>query len=312
MAKVASGTDLVKYETENGDVTLSVDIVKTYIAKNELVTNGEAILFMKLCQFQRLNPFLREVYLIKYGNDPATMVVGKETFTKRAEKSPKYNGAESGIYTINGKKEVVQRNGAFYLPDETVVGAWAKVYRKGWDYPVNISVRLDEYIGRKKDGTPNKSWRERPATMIRKVALVQALREAFPDMFAGMYIEEEPQSSDELEATIKMPGNKQEAPIPTGLNETAQTDTEEIIGTVEVMPEMEAPEPQVTEPSTKQEGEQLELKGDGNGEIDYFSAIVKKVNGMKEASRILPVMNKANKAKGDQAALKEIYEKLEV
>ena len=310
MSKVASGTEIVKYETENGDVTLSVDIVKTYIAKNELVTNGEAILFMKLCQFQRLNPFLREVYLIKYGNDPATMVVGKETFTKRAEKSPKYNGAESGIYTINGKNEVVQRNGAFYLPDETVVGAWAKVYRKGWDYPVNISVRLDEYIGRKKDGTPNRSWRERPATMIRKVALVQALREAFPDMFAGMYIEEEPQSSDELEATIKMPSSK-EAPISKGLNEKEQ-DTEEIIGTVEVMPETDTPEPQVTEPSTKKEGDQLELKGDGNGEVDYFQAIVKKVNGMKEASRILPVMNKANKAKGNPVALKEIYESLEV
>jgi len=311
MSKVASGTDLVKYETENGDVTLSVDIVKTYIAKNELVTNGEAILFMKLCQFQRLNPFLREVYLIKYGNDPATMVVGKETFTKRAEKSPKYNGAESGIYIINSKKEVIQRNGAFYLPDETVVGAWAKIYRKDWDHPIEATVRLDEYIARRKDGTPNKSWRERPATMIRKVALVQALREAFPDMFGAMYIEEEMQTSSSLEATIKMPTNKKEAPVPTGLNERAQ-DTEEIIGTVEVMPETDTPEPQVTEPSMKQEGEQLELGGDGNGEIDYFSAIVKKVNGMKEASKILPVMNKANKAKGDQAALKEIYESLEV
>ena len=310
MSKVANGTDLVKYETDNGDVTLTIDIVKNYIAKNELVTNSEAILFMKLCQFQKLNPFLKEAYLIKYGNDPASMVVGKEAFTKRAEKSLQYNGAESGIYIINGKKEIVQRNGAFYLPDETVVGGWAKVYRKGWDYPVNISVRLDEYIGRKKDGTPNKSWRERPATMIRKVALVQALREAFPDMFAGMYIEEEPQNPDELEATIKMPGSKQEAPIPTGLNERAQ-EAEEIIGTVEVMPESETPEPQITEPSTKQEGEQLELKGDGNGEVDYFSAIVKKVNGMKEASRILPVMNKANKAKGDQATLKKIYESLE-
>ena len=30
-------------------------------------------------------------------------------------------------------------------------------------------------------------WADKPATMIRKVALVQALREAYPEMYAGVY-----------------------------------------------------------------------------------------------------------------------------
>jgi len=141
---------------------------------------------------------------------------------------------------------------------------------------------------------------------LKKVAISQGMRLDFPDELGGMayeypYTDEMENSNTGIRMPQSLSGEKSES-----------DNTEEIIGTVEVMPETEAPEPQVTEPSMKQEGEQLELKGDGNGEIDYFSAIVKKVNGMKEASRILPVMNRANKAKGDQAALKEIYEKLEV
>ena len=36
-----------------------------------------------------------------------------------------------------------------------------------------------------------RNWKEMPATMIRKVALVQALREAMPQEFQGMYSPEE-------------------------------------------------------------------------------------------------------------------------
>jgi uncharacterized protein CbrC (UPF0167 family) len=34
-------------------------------------------------------------------------------------------------------------------------------------------------------------WKTMPATMIRKVAIVQALREAFPETLSGMYSEDE-------------------------------------------------------------------------------------------------------------------------
>lgn len=50
-----------------------------------------------------------------------------------------------------------------------------------------MEVPFDEYAGRKKDGSLNRQWSAKPATMIRKVALVQALREAFPQTFGGMY-----------------------------------------------------------------------------------------------------------------------------
>ena len=54
-----------------------------------------------------------------------------------------------------------------------------------------MEVSFDEYAGKKKDGSLNSQWSKKPATMIRKVAAVQALREAFPQSFAGMYVAEE-------------------------------------------------------------------------------------------------------------------------
>ena len=67
------------------------------------------------------------------------------------------------------------------------MGGWAKVFVKGYQEPMEAVVGLSEYIGTKKTGEVNEQWTKRPATMIRKVALMQALREAFPDDLAGMY-----------------------------------------------------------------------------------------------------------------------------
>ena len=39
---------------------------------------------------------------------------------------------------------------------------------------------------------------KKPATMIRKVAVVQALREAFPDRFQGLYAQEEFQNISDV------------------------------------------------------------------------------------------------------------------
>ena len=42
-----------------------------------------------------------------------------------------------------------------------------------------------------KDGKPMAQWRERPATMVAKVACVHALRNAFPNDLGSMYVAEE-------------------------------------------------------------------------------------------------------------------------
>ncbi|AZV58850.1 phage recombination protein Bet [Clostridium sp. AWRP] len=189
----------VEYEVNGSKVKLTSSIVKKYLVSGDptKVTNEEVGVFLQLCKGQKLNPFLREAYLVKYGNKPATMIVGKDTFTKRESRNPDSEGHEAGVIVINLKKEIEQRSGTFYLKgQEKLVGGWAKAYRKNKKFPTEITVTLDEYIGTKSDGSTNSNWTKRPATMIRKVALVQALREAYPEDFEGLYVAEEMDIND--------------------------------------------------------------------------------------------------------------------
>jgi phage recombination protein Bet len=146
-------------------------------------------LFLELCKYQGLNPFVREVYLVKYGGK-ASMVTGKEVFTKRAMNNPMYAGMKAGI-TIQKKDGTVERReGSLCFSGETLVGGWASVYIKGYTVPMFDEVAFLEYAGIK-DGRPFGMWASKPATMIRKVAIVHALREAFPKEFEGLYSQEE-------------------------------------------------------------------------------------------------------------------------
>ena len=186
---------------ETGEIAkqpeLTIDIIKQYICP--LATNQEAYMFLQLCKAQGLNPFLREAYLIKYGNSPATIVTGKETFTKRADRLPQYDGFKAGIIVMSDDdKKICYREGGFYTIDETILGGWAEVYRKDRAIPFRNEVEIGEYEAKKADGTPTKMWLEKRATMVRKVAIVQSLREAFPDAFGGLYSPEEINTVGEL------------------------------------------------------------------------------------------------------------------
>jgi phage recombination protein Bet len=183
---------IVKYMTDTGEVELSSQIVRQYLVNgNGNVTDQELIMFLNLCKYQKLNPFLREAYLIKFGTAPATIVTGKEVFTKRAAKLEKFDGKEEGITVLTSSGEIVQRKGSLVLNGEQLVGGWARIYRKDWSHPTEIEVSVDEYCRKNSDGLPMASWKSMPATMIRKVALVQALRETFPEDFQGLYSPEE-------------------------------------------------------------------------------------------------------------------------
>ena len=193
---------LVEYVSDTGgDIKLTPEIVKQYLVSGdaEKVTDQEMGMFLALCKFQKLNPFLKEAYLIKYGTAPATIVTGKEAFLKRATRNPIYKGHRTGI------------------EDDGQV-AWAEVYKEGFEVPIRVEVDFDEYVGKKRDGTVNAQWATKPKTMLKKVALVQALREAFPEDLGSLYTEEEtdsfvdvtPENTPSKSSTVK-PAKKESA-----------------------------------------------------------------------------------------------------
>lgn len=160
---------------------LSIEIIKKYI--NEKVTDEEAYRFIQLCKARHLNPFLGQVHLIKKEfTGTAKTIVGKDVFMERAARHPQYDGFEAGIIIkVKGKNTTEDRPGAFLDDSETLVGGWAKVHRKDQKHCTEARVSMKEY------NTGKASWKNIPATMIRKVPLVQAQREAFAAELSGMY-----------------------------------------------------------------------------------------------------------------------------
>lgn len=188
---------MVKYETNGQEITLTQSDVKNFLVTGdaEKVTDKEFKLFMELCKAQKLNPFLREAYLIKFGND-ANIITGKDVFLKRARANESFRGFKAGII-VQSERGIEKREGTFYLKgQENLVGGWASIYIKDWDVPFDHTVALTEF----NKGTA--TWKNMPAIMIRKVAIVQALREAFPDDLSQLYAAEEMGTDPAIEDAI--------------------------------------------------------------------------------------------------------------
>lgn len=184
----------VVYEVDGEQIKLTPSIVQNYIVGTDAqITMPEFKFFTSLCKARGLNPFLKEAYCIKYGKNPAQIVVGKDAVLKRAIKNPNYDGMESGVIVqVKETGEITERKGTFYLRDsENLVGGWAKVFRKDWQHPTYCSVAFDEVAQKKSDGSLNANWSGKGATMVEKVAKVRALRETFIEDLGGMYEAEE-------------------------------------------------------------------------------------------------------------------------
>lgn len=210
-----------RYTAGGAEVVLTPDFVRNYLVSGDsaTVTMQEVVMFMNLCKYQHLNPFLREAYLIKYGSQPATIVTGKSALEKRAMRNPSYKGFKAGIVVVTKDGRLDKRTGAILLPDEQLVGGWCEVFINGLE-PVSVTVSMSEYAGRKKDGTLNQQWSAKPATMIRKVAKMQALREAFPEDLEGMYSSEEIGESELPTQPVIIEQNKELIEIPEKQPET--------------------------------------------------------------------------------------------
>lgn len=212
LVKAQPDSNIVEYKAGTETVSLSMQDIKNYLVSGGgAITDSEAFMFLNLCRHQHLNPFLREAYCIKYGNNPAQMVVGKDTFIKRARHRKDFDGFKAGVLIQTKDGEIIEREGSFRAPGENLLGGWAKVYIKGLSTPYYAAVEWGEYV-QLKDGRPNKMWASKPTTMIRKVALSQALREAFPDDMGGLYEPEEINTvdMDDLpEEPIPMPKKEQ-------------------------------------------------------------------------------------------------------
>jgi phage recombination protein Bet len=175
----------------SGKIKLSTTMIREFIAvptkSGALPSPRDCMKFLMLCRGKRANPFEGDCFLIGYdsANGPSfSMVCGIELFLKRAESAESYDGNEYGVI-ISNANGTAERPGAIVYKDETLEGGWAKVYRKDHSKPVYKAVKFSTY------NTGRSRWEKDPGGQIAKVALSQALREAYPTAIGGLYTQQE-------------------------------------------------------------------------------------------------------------------------
>lgn len=190
LTKAEQNALTVSYDVLGTHIDLDFDFVRSYLVrgKPQLVTPQELMFFMNTCKMQNLNPLVDgEVYLIKYSeNNPAQMVIGKDTYLRRAYDNPDFIAKSDGI-TVQRGKEIIQKEGCCLYPGEVLIGGWCRVYylRAGKERTAFREVALSEY------NQSQANWKSKPATMINKCAISQCVRDAFPREYQGLYSDAE-------------------------------------------------------------------------------------------------------------------------
>lgn len=179
----------------------NLELIKNTFGKN--LNKIEYETFVEMGKASNLNPFLKEIWAIKFANNPAQIFLGRDGYRKFANKNNDYDGhTVTAIYSNDTFKVVDGRSSHEYSFKDRgdLIGARAVVYRKSKSVPSMVDVYLEEYKGH-----PKSLWGTKPETMIKKVAEAQALRMSFPDELNGTYSEfemwDERQKAPEKPAT---------------------------------------------------------------------------------------------------------------
>jgi phage recombination protein Bet len=160
------------------------------------LTQEEKLQFIEVAQAFGLNPFKREIHVAVYGEGEyrrMSIVVGYQVYLDRAERTGQLDGWRAWV---EGQGEDMK--------------ALVEIHRKDWHSAFIHEVYWKEAVQRKRDGTPTSFWSKMPRFQLKKVAISQGFRLAFPSELGGM-----PYDPAELpDAESAMPAATFQAPHP--------------------------------------------------------------------------------------------------
>ena len=174
---------------------LDGETLRNFVDPKHQASPQELQTLLAIVKNRNLNPFTKEVYFIKYGNNQAQIVVSKDAFMKRAEQNQNYDGFESGVIYEDEKGELKTKKGVILPRKATLIGGWCEVYRKDRSRPVYREVELSAY------NTHKNWWQKAPGQMIEKVAIVAAVRDAFSENVGGLYTADEMEQAAPIDVT---------------------------------------------------------------------------------------------------------------
>jgi len=139
---------------------------------DKTLSSTEIQQFIQTALASNLDPFKREIYIAVYGDGESRKVsflTGYQVYLKRAERTGKLDGWQAKL-DGNGNQ----------------MKAIVEIFRKDWSHSFVHEVYWDEAVSKKKNGEPTQFWVKQPRFQLRKVAIAQAFRLAFPDELGGL------------------------------------------------------------------------------------------------------------------------------
>lgn len=158
-----------------------VELIKQTIAKG--ASDNELQLFLAQCRRTGLDPFARQIYWIKRGNQGSTQV-SIDGFRVIAERSGEMDGQEVAWCGEDGEWKDV------WLAKTPPAAARVAVYRKGCSHSFTAIAKFSEY------NAGGGMWQKMPANQLAKCAEALALRKAFPHQLSGLYTTDEMGQAD--------------------------------------------------------------------------------------------------------------------
>jgi phage recombination protein Bet len=173
-----------------------VALIKRTIAKG--ATDDELALFLNQCRRTGLDPFSRQIHLVKRWSaderrEVMTIQVGIDGLRLVAERTGRYVPGREPTFAYDDKGRLVSAT------------AYVRKLSGGLWHEVAATAFLAEYVQAKKDGTTTRFWSRMPHLMLAKCAESLALRRAFPMELSGVYSAEEVTAEDEQPEALPAP-----------------------------------------------------------------------------------------------------------
>lgn len=190
--------------------------IRKLVSPSAPLTDIEFSFMVELGRATQLNPFMREIWAVKYKQGvPASIFLGRDGYRKAAQRQPDYEYHQvNAVYSKDEFKitnNEIQHNYGFSNRGE-LIGAYCIVKRKSSQRYTYVMVTMEEY-------NSNQSlWKTKPETMIKKVAEAQALRQSFQEVLAGTYSDAEMPQEEKPRLHV-IDGNTQTEKLNNLLNE---------------------------------------------------------------------------------------------
>ena len=178
-----------------------IAILKGSYAKQ--LDNMEFKVFVATASHLNLDPFSREIYCLKYGQHPMTLITSIGGYRKMSARSGRYLGLTEGTLLCRTEQgQTVTVKHSEYDPEThtEIISGTIGIRVEGYPEPV-YATAVFKSCAKKVQGRLTENWAAMPDVMILKTAEAAAHRRAalFPDGAAAVYVEGEVQEYNNVE-----------------------------------------------------------------------------------------------------------------